>query len=118
MATVVAMPSGAEPRLSPALRWAVRHALGEAGVVACPTEAVWGLSCDAYNETALKTLLRLKRRDAAKGLIVVAASFDQLGDLISQVDGSLRFQVLKEGKTARGRMGEVREYWREHCGLS
>ncbi|MBA4760297.1 hypothetical protein [Sphingomonas sp.] len=43
---------------------------------------------------------------------------DQLGDLISQVDGSLRFQVLKEGKTARGRMGEVREYWREHCGLS
>lgn len=43
---------------------------------------------------------------------------DQLGRLISQVDGSLRLQVLKEGKTDKSSMGEVRQCWREHLKLS
>ena len=33
---------------------------------------------------------------------------DQLGELISRADGSLRLQVLKQGKTDDSRMGEVR----------
>lgn len=43
---------------------------------------------------------------------------DQLGELISQVDGCLRLKVLKEGKTAASRMGKVRQCWREHLKLS
>lgn len=43
---------------------------------------------------------------------------DQLGELISQVDGSLRLQKLKEGKTDNSRMGKVRQCWREHLELS
>lgn len=54
-------------------------ALRQGAVVACPTEAVWGLSCDPLNGAAVQRLLQLKQRDVAKGLILVAANLDQLG---------------------------------------
>ena len=53
------------------LQAAVR-ALHHGGVIACPTEAVWGLSCDPDNEDAVKRLLQLKNRPVAKGLILDA----------------------------------------------
>lgn len=42
---------------------------------------------------------------------------DPLGDLVSPVDGSLRLQKLREGKTDGSRMGKVRKCWREHLKL-
>ncbi len=48
------------------------------GVVACPTEAVFGLSCGPENETAVARVLALKRRAVDKGLILIAADFPQL----------------------------------------
>ncbi|MCB5411226.1 SAVED domain-containing protein [Pseudogemmobacter faecipullorum] len=39
---------------------------------------------------------------------------DPLRELVSNVDHSIRLKVLKEGKTPRSRMGEVREVWCEH----
>lgn len=50
----------------------------QGGLVACPTEAVWGLSCDPGNEQAVRRLLALKQRPEQKGLILIAASLDQL----------------------------------------
>ena len=47
------------------------------GVVACPTEAVWGLSCDPGNEAAVMRLLAMKDRPVDKGLILVAADMAQ-----------------------------------------
>lgn len=47
------------------------------GVIAHPTEAVWGLACDPQNAQAVSRLLQIKRRDPAKGLILVAASIEQ-----------------------------------------
>ena len=49
-------------------------ALRSGGVIACPTEAVWGLSCDPENDAALAHLMRMKERDPAKGVILVAAN--------------------------------------------
>ncbi len=43
---------------------------------------------------------------------------DQLSELVSPIDGSLRLHKLREGKTAASRMGEVRKCWREHLGLT
>lgn len=63
--------------MAPDIPSAVR-ALHQGQLVACPTEAVWGLSCDPDNDEALARLMRLKQRDPAKGVIVVAASIDQL----------------------------------------
>ena len=64
-----------------ALRLAVRE-LRRGGVVAVPTEAVWGLSCDPFNRIAVDTLLKLKQRDWRKGLIVVASELDLLAPFI------------------------------------
>lgn len=57
----------------------------EGGVVAAPTEAVYGLSCDPWNETAVRTLLDLKRRDVAQGLILVAGGLYQFTSLVEQL---------------------------------
>jgi general secretion pathway protein E len=51
------------------------------GLIAYPTEAVYGLGCDPRNEAAVRRLLALKRRPMHKGLILIAASFEQLVEL-------------------------------------
>lgn len=48
------------------------------GLIAYPTEAVYGLGCDPRQEDAVRRLLTLKRRPMHKGLILIAASFEQL----------------------------------------
>jgi L-threonylcarbamoyladenylate synthase len=52
------------------------------GVIACPTEAVWGLICDPFNEAAVRRLLAVKQRDVAKGLILAAATRAQFDGLL------------------------------------
>jgi len=47
-------------------------------VIAYPTEAVWGLGCDPQDGGAVETILAIKGRSAAKGLILIAASSAQL----------------------------------------
>ncbi len=49
----------------------------QGGIVAYPTEGVYGLGCDPNNEQALQRLIQLKRRDPNKGLILIAASLEQ-----------------------------------------
>ncbi len=48
------------------------------GVVACPTESVFGLSCDPLNRDAVMRLLHIKQRPLEKGLILLAADISQL----------------------------------------
>jgi L-threonylcarbamoyladenylate synthase len=69
------------------------EALGAGGVIACPTEAVWGLSCDPNNEDAVNDLLALKGRPVSKGLILVAASRRQVDFLLSALTEEQRQRV-------------------------
>lgn len=48
------------------------------GIVAYPTEAVFGLGCDPADSSAVSRLLTIKRRSPDKGLILVAACWSQL----------------------------------------
>ena len=48
------------------------------GVVAYPTEGVWGLGCDPRDEEAVLRLLAIKQRTMDKGLILIASHLDQL----------------------------------------
>jgi len=75
------------------LRLAVR-ALRAGGVVAYPTEAVYGLGCDPFNEQAALRLLTIKGRAIDKGLIVIAASYDQLRSLLQPQAESTLAPVL------------------------
>lgn len=47
-------------------------------VIAYPTESVFGVGCDPDNIQAIKKLLQLKQRTANKGLILIAAHYQQL----------------------------------------
>lgn len=60
---------------------AARH-LREGGILAYPTEAVYGLGCDPLNARAVARLLALKQRSPDKGLIVIAADMEQLAAFI------------------------------------
>ncbi|HSW15510.1 MAG TPA: Sua5/YciO/YrdC/YwlC family protein [Solimonas sp.] len=54
------------------------RALQRGGVIAYPTEAVWGLGCEPLNQLACLRLLEMKRREWHKGLILVASRLEQL----------------------------------------
>lgn len=56
--------------------------LKRGGVIAYPTEAVWGLGCDPFDEAAVLRLLAIKQREVEKGVILIAASVSQLEGLV------------------------------------
>lgn len=67
------------------------------GLIAYPTEGVWGLGCDPADQVAVARLLALKSRPVEKGLILVgsemphfAAYTENLGHLeLQQIESSL-----------------------------
>ncbi len=64
------------------------------GLIAYPTEAVFGLGCDPRNEAAIIKLLQMKRRSADKGLILVAGNFDLVRPYID-LDATPRLREIK-----------------------
>ena len=65
----------------------------QGGIVAYPTEGVFGLGCDPDNEKALKRLINLKQRSNNKGLIIIAACREQLDSYIAPVGESVEKQL-------------------------
>ena len=57
--------------------------LRDGGVVTCPTEGVFGLSCLPGNLQAVTKLLEIKQREAAKGLILIGATKQQFSDWVA-----------------------------------
>jgi len=58
----------------------------DGGVIAYPTEAVYGLGCDPGNEAAVRTILELKSRPASAGLILIADEPGRFAPYIAAVD--------------------------------
>lgn len=54
----------------------------QGGIIAYPTEAVYGLGCDPYQPEAVYRLLDLKNRPVEKGLILVGSDISQFNNLI------------------------------------
>lgn len=69
-------------------------AVRQGGVVAYPTEAVFGLGCDPANLAAVQRVLDLKQRPAHKGLILIAATLAQLEPWLLPLDSELLAKVL------------------------
>jgi L-threonylcarbamoyladenylate synthase len=77
--------------------WSLRRALRAlraGGIVAYPTEAVYGLGCDPFNEEAVRRLLSIKGRAMSKGLILIAAHFHQLRPLLWPLDEAMLAPAL------------------------
>ncbi|MSP52844.1 MAG: threonylcarbamoyl-AMP synthase [Gammaproteobacteria bacterium] len=52
--------------------------LKNGGVIAYPTEAIYGLGCDPFNKKAVQRLLKIKQRSIEKGLILIATDWEQV----------------------------------------
>lgn len=55
------------------------------GVILYPTDTIWGLGCDPYNEQAVKKIFDIKQRASDKALIVLISNFGQLYDIVEEV---------------------------------
>ncbi|MBU0901222.1 MAG: L-threonylcarbamoyladenylate synthase [Gammaproteobacteria bacterium] len=68
--------------------WQIQQAalvVRNGGVIAYPTEAVWGLGCDPWHAEAVERLLELKDRPMHKGLILVAGDIEQFDFLLEDL---------------------------------
>ncbi|HEX7966060.1 MAG TPA: Sua5/YciO/YrdC/YwlC family protein [Gammaproteobacteria bacterium] len=73
--------------------WPLRRAVEtvkSGGVVAYPTEAVYGLGCDPLEYRAVARIFELKQRDAAKGLILIASRMEQLTPFMAPLPADVR----------------------------
>jgi len=66
------------------------------GVIAHPTDTIYGLACLANNPDSIKTLVDLKRRDIKKGFILLASSINYL---LPYIDPNLDVDLLKKLST-------------------
>ncbi|WP_440224568.1 L-threonylcarbamoyladenylate synthase [Dokdonella sp. MW10] len=70
--------------MAPELADAVAR-LRQGGVVAYPTEAVWGLGCDPLDEAAVRKLFALKQRPSGLGVVLIGADVAQVMPFIGDV---------------------------------
>lgn len=67
------------------------HCIRNGGVIVYPTETVYGLGCDPNCREAVERIFAIKQRPPGKGMIIVAASLEQLETCIhlpGQLDSS------------------------------
>ncbi len=57
------------------------------GVIAYPTDGVFGLGCLPNDPNAVQRVLRIKQRDRVKGLILIAANAEQFDGWIELPEG-------------------------------
>lgn len=74
--TPVLAVNASRPR-APEIRWAAAVILN-GGVVAIPTDTVYGLACDPRNAAAVQKLYSLKRREPRKPLACLTAYSEQV----------------------------------------
>ena len=78
-----------------AVRFAA-HCVRQGGIIAYPTETVYGLGCDPLRSEAVDAINELKGRDASKGLILLAPRLQQLDAFIDVADREERAAIVGE----------------------
>lgn len=73
--------------------------LRRGGVLAYPTEAVFGLGCDPHDARAFQRVFALKQRPPARGVLLIAAAFAQIERYIAR------------DAVSPARMEEIRASW-------
>lgn len=67
----------------------------DGGVIAYPTESVFGLGCDPLNQQAVYKILQLKNRSVDMGLILIASNIEQLLPFI-KITSAQKKQLIKK----------------------
>ena len=80
------------------IREAIRH-VAEGGVIAYPTDTVYGLGCNPFNGAAVLHLLSLKHRSAAHGVILIGNSLQQFRPFLQPLSKATAQRVNRRYKT-------------------
>jgi len=59
--------------------------LQDGGVILCPTDTIWGLSCDAFDSMAVAKIFDIKRRDPDKPLILLISELSVLKKYVTDL---------------------------------
>jgi len=59
--------------------------LQNGGVIGYPTETVYGIGCNAFDEKAVNRIYDLKHRDKSNALIIIAADIIQISDIVQSI---------------------------------
>jgi L-threonylcarbamoyladenylate synthase len=76
------------------IREAVRH-IAAGGVIAYPTDTVYGLGCNPFNAAAVLHLLALKHRSPEHGVILVGSDLKQFQPFLLPLDKATRNRVTR-----------------------
>ena len=71
-----------------------QQALLRGGVIAYPTEGVWGFGCDPWDEVAVNDILAIKGRPVHKGLILVCSDSVLVEPMLAQLPSERRQEIL------------------------
>ena len=69
--------------------------LRKAQTILYPTDTIWGLGCDATNETAVKNIYQIKNREDSKSLIILLADERDIMQYVAAPDPAV-FDFLEE----------------------
>jgi L-threonylcarbamoyladenylate synthase len=69
------------------IREAVRH-IAAGGVIAYPTDSVYGLGCNPLDAAAVLYLLSLKQRSPVHGVILIGSELDQFTPFLQPLSGT------------------------------
>ena len=69
--------------------------LRKGGIILYPTDTVWGIGCDATNETAVERIFQLKNRPDEKAMIVLVADEQDVLKHVANTDLRV-FDYLKQ----------------------
>ena len=73
------------------VRLALHHL--KTGVIAHPTDTIYGLGCLANNPSGIQKIIELKNRDINKGFILLASD---IGYLLPYIDSHMSKDLLKQ----------------------
>ncbi len=85
--------------------------LSQGHLLAYPTESVWGIGCDPFNQRAVETLLILKQRPIDKGMIVVTDSAERLEPLLEPLSINQRQRIMDSWSIAPNAQHKQAHTW-------
>ena len=64
------------------------------GVILYPTDTIWGIGCDATNESAVQRIYELKRRSDSKSMLVLTDDITKIERVVDEVP-EIAYQLVE-----------------------
>lgn len=79
----------------------VSHWLDNGNLLAYPTEAVWGMGCDPFNEQAVRQILTIKNRPIDKGMILITADTQLIKEFFHPLPATIQNNLHHSWQNAK-----------------